>query len=318
MRKLNYFLFVIITLPFSCNNKNIKITTSDNSAELFLPGIVSTSNFEMNASFSETGNEFYYSIADAYQNYNAIVSVTKKKGDWEEPQVVLFSGVYSDFDPFLSDDGNRMYFCSRRPMSVNDTDRDDANIWYVDKVNGKWGEPIALNSKINSEYNEYYVSVSGKNNIYFTSTKPEGVGSWDIYFQNNDDLEVYNIGEPINSSSREWDPLIAKDERFILFTSDREGGYGGGDLYVSFKNESGAWTSPENLGEKVNTEDYEYCPYISWDGEFLYFSRFGGSSLNYSEGIKKSYQDLSNQSQSIENGLGNVYRIRLRELDIFK
>ena len=70
MRKLHYFLFLIVTLSFSCESKDIEKPSSENSAELFLPWIVSTSSFEMNAAFSETGDEFYYSIADAYQNYN--------------------------------------------------------------------------------------------------------------------------------------------------------------------------------------------------------------------------------------------------------
>ncbi len=75
--------------------------------------------------------------------------------------------------------------------------------------------------------------------------------------------------------------------------------------------------SPQNLGNKVNTTDCEYCPSISCDMEYLYFSRFGGSSIDYT-GSKKSLMQLNNKFKSIENGLGNIYRIKLKNLEVFE
>ncbi len=138
---------------------------------------------------------------------------------------------------------------------------------------------------------------------------------WDIYY--SDGEEVFNAGDTINSKFREWDPFISNDESLILFISDRPHGFGGGDLYISLKNEDGNWLKPINLGGKVNTTDYEYCPYISRDGKYLYFSRFGGSSFPYSSDKKRNYNDLKMRLTSTDNGLGSIYRIKLSELKLF-
>ncbi len=322
--KTNYLaLLLILILILGCKSEykegdiSYNLEKSDSLPQLFLPWIVNTSAFEMNASFSKSGKEFYYSVADPYQNYNAIVSVKQGESIWGNPEVVSFSGVYSDFDPFLTHDENRLYFCSRRPLQEGIDKTNDANIWFVQKDNDGWEEPQALNN-INSEYDEYYVSVSQKGAIYFSSTRPGGIGSWDIYFSQDQDSTVKNIGEPVNSAYREWDPFIAEDESFIIFTSDRARGFGGGDLYISFKNDNGEWSNPINLGNKINTSDYEYCPAISRDMEYLYFSRFGGSSVDFNTGSKKSLMQLTNKFKSIENGLGNIYRIKLKDLEVFE
>lgn len=317
MKKKYFVLLLVAIILFCCTKETPDLKTDDCLPELFLPWIVNTSAFEMNASFSKSGKEFYYSVADPYQNYNAIVSVKQGKKIWRNPEVVSFSGVYSDFDPFLTYDESRLYFCSRRPLQESTDKTNDANIWFVQKDNDAWGKPQALNTNINSEFDEYYISVSGNGRIYFSSTRPGGIGSWDIYFSQDQDSTVENIGKPVNSAYREWDPFIAEDESFIIFTSDRKGGSGGGDLYVSFKGDNGEWGSPQNLGNKVNTTDYEYCPAISRDMEYLYFSRFGGSSIDFNTGSKKSLMQLTNKFKSIENGLGNIYRIKLKELDVF-
>ena len=311
----------ICTCKHDLNNKhNFKeLSGSDSMPQLFLPGIVNTSLFEMNSMFSVSGNEFYYSIADPYQNYNTIVFVAKENEAWGKAEIVSFSGMYSDFDPFINYEGTKLYFCSRRPLKYSDNNRGDANIWYVEKNKKDWSNPKALGNEINSEYDEYYISISKKGTKYFSSTKPEGIGAWDIYFaiEHNSESRVYNIGEPVNSKYREWDPFISADEDFIIFTSDRPGGFGGGDLYISYKQSKGEWGNPINLGEKINTTDYEFCPFVSRNKEYLYFSRFGGSTESLITDSKKSMLELQEKLNSTDNGLGNIYRIRIKELEAY-
>lgn len=312
---MKYLLLITAILICGCKNQKSIESKSNNGLELYLKGIVNTGLFEMNSSFSKSSDEFFYSIADPFQNFNAILLVKKKDNKWGDPEVVSFSGQFSDFDPFISPDGNRMYFCSRRPLDQNDESVGDANIWFVEKDEGAWGQPEALGSLINSNYDEYYVSVSEKGKLFFSSTREGGIGMWDIYlFDSN---TVLNVGESINSEFREWDPFISPDENYIIFTSDRPNGFGGGDLYISFKSIDGEWNTPVNLGEEVNTSDYEYCPYISSDRKYLYFSRFGGSSFPYKSDTKRSYTDLKMRLNSTDNGLGSIYRIKLSELNIF-
>lgn len=80
-----------------------------------------------------------------------------------------------------------------------------------------------------------------------------------------------NLGAVINSSSGEHDPFIAPDESFLIYNSDRPGGYGEADLYISCKKD-GVWQSPVNMGSTINTSSYEYCSNMTQDGKFFFYS----------------------------------------------
>jgi Tol biopolymer transport system component len=84
-------------------------------------------------------------------------------------------------------------------------------------------------------------------------------------------LQPVNLGQLVNSSSDEHDPLIAPDERYLIFTSTRPGGAGEADLFISFKQDN-QWQAPQNMGVKINTAMYEYCPNLSPDGKYFLFS----------------------------------------------
>ncbi len=88
-----------------------------------------------------------------------------------------------------------------------------------------------------------------------------------------------NIGTPPNSSDSEGDTFVSPDERYLILTSNRPGGAGNGDLYASFRTADGRWGSPVSLGPAINTADQEFCPMVTPDGRYLFFSRtYGGTS----------------------------------------
>jgi Tol biopolymer transport system component len=85
--------------------------------------------------------------------------------------------------------------------------------------------------------------------------------------------EPENLGGAINSVHADFAPFISPDESFLIFTSvDRPGGFGGSDLYVSFRTEEGQWTEAINMGETVNSAGGELLTSLSPDGRFLFFS----------------------------------------------
>jgi Tol biopolymer transport system component len=87
-------------------------------------------------------------------------------------------------------------------------------------------------------------------------------------------LDAVNMGTVINTSQSEWYPVLARDGSFMIFVSDRFGGYGSGDLYISrFVN--GEWQAPQNLGPDVNSSGFDSAPYLSADGSTLYFTSDG-------------------------------------------
>jgi hypothetical protein len=77
---------------------------------------------------------------------------------------------------------------------------------------------------------------------------------------------------PINTASNEHDPYIAHDESYLIFDSDRPGGFGGTDLYICYKMADNSWSEPQNMGNNVNSESSDFCAMLSPDDEYLFFS----------------------------------------------
>lgn len=124
---------------------------------------------------------------------------------------------------------------------------------------------------MNSDSTEYYVSVAASGNIYFASYRE---GQLDLFVskKKNGGYETpVNLGPVVNSPGNEHDPLIAPDESFLIFNSDRPGGFGEADLYIS-RSKDGKWQTPVNMGRGINTGTYEYCPYLTPDGKYLFYS----------------------------------------------
>ena len=239
----------------------------DTTMQIFLPGIVSKEGLDFNSAFSSNGKTFYFSRS---KNRKYIIFETTFDGkQWTEPTPSnLFDTVYSNADPFITKDGS-IYFISNRPKNNTDT-TDDYDIYRLTRQGDTWLTPQNLD-QVNSDSTEYYVSVSDFGNIYFASYRGENL---DLYMSMQSDTGYeapVNLGPIINSPSDEHDPLIAPDESYIIFTSSRPGGFGEADLYMAYKKD-GKWQQPQNMGSKINTITYEYCPNFSPDGKYFFYS----------------------------------------------
>jgi len=80
------------------------------------------------------------------------------------------------------------------------------------------------------------------------------------------------MDESINTKDYEADVFVAPDEPYIIFCSIRKEGYGQGDLYISFKDDDGKWTKAKNMGEIINTEGHELCPFVTKDGKYFFYT----------------------------------------------
>lgn len=234
---------------------------------VFLPGIVSTDTLDFNSTFSVDGKTFYFSRS--HNRKYVIFETTYKNNKWQEPVISpLFDTLYSNTDPFIAPD-SALYFISNRPKDKNDTTADHDIYRLVKQPNG-YGAPEYLNG-VNSDSTEYYVSVSRPGNVYFSSYRE---GNLDLFMSRKTSAgyeKPVNLGATINTTYDEHDPLIAPDESFLVFPSDRPGGLGEADLYISHQT-NGQWQQPVALGHGINTKRYEYCPYLTPDGKFFFFS----------------------------------------------
>ena len=72
-------------------------------------------------------------------------------------------------------------------------------------------------------------------------------------------------------------PFIAPDESYIIWDSERDEGFGNGDIYISFKTQDGSWGKAINMGDKVNTSAWDAAASVTPDGKYLFFNRMTGS-----------------------------------------
>lgn len=258
--------------------------------ELFAPGLVSTEAVELNSVFSPDGREFFFTrLIEGPEEQEGYPGKTRPilhhmvftDGAWVEPRPLrLFPDAPHAWaaDMAASPDGQLLYFMGRHPVDAGGA-RSDLNLWVSHRVDGAWSVAEPLPASINSEANEVYSSVTGDGSLYFTSDRPGGLtqsGS-DLYRAQRlpDGVldEPVNIGHPVNGIYLAGDAFVAPDESYMVLTSIRPDGYGGGDLYASFRQADGGWSEPVNLGPDVNSADVDYCPMVTPDGRYLFFSR---------------------------------------------
>lgn len=284
--------------------------------EIFGEGIVSTNLYERDIAISPNGKELIYSLGDYKQQKRCLVRIIKFEEKWSEPEILNISGKYQDIEPFYADEGQKLFFASNRPI-MKDSEREDYNIWYSDRVGNKWSEPKAMNEKINSEKDEFYPSLSSNGNLYFTATRKEGMGLEDIFVSkliDGDYQDAIALDSTINTKHYEFNSYINPEENLLIFSSfGRVDEYGGGDLYYSIKDKDGKWSIAQNMGKSINSPQLDYSPFIDSSSKNLYFT---SERIEDSPDMINNIEELRTFSNKIQNGTGNIYKIGLKELNL--
>jgi hypothetical protein len=289
-------------------------------AEIFARGIVSTGASEFGSTFTPDGQEFYYAVSGVPRQ--VIVFMKFQENQWTQPQIPVFSGRYDDWDLNFSPDGKKLYFTSNRPLNGASDPLDNSNLWVVEKTDFGWGEPWDLGPLINTDGYENYPSVTNEGILYYFHSEKRDDRNPDVYYSkliNGKYSEPGRLGAEINSPYQEWDPFIAQDESYLIFGSvDRPGGFGGCDLYISFRKEDGTWTQAVNMGEPINTEANEFCPNVTSDGKYLFFT----SRRRRLEGLHPTnpitYKEKMKMVNSPGNGEGDIYWVNAQVIDELK
>ncbi|PCJ82509.1 MAG: hypothetical protein COA49_00120 [Bacteroidetes bacterium] len=274
---------LILWLSFiGCNAQNtnklyIETIKPDTIPKVFAPNFISKRDVsEFGSVFSKNGKEFYFGVNN--NNKSEIRYSQLKNGTWTTPVALITHKEYGYNDPFLSSSENKLFYISNMPRNERDTIQDH-DIWYSKKINGKWSKPINAGENINSDKNEYYMSFTSNDKMYFSSNKNAEVNrdhDFDIYasvFENGEFQKPIRMSDSINSRRYEADVFIAPDESYMIYCAALKDGYGKGDLYISFKDEnSGVWSKSQNMGPSINTEKHELCPFVTWDGEYFFYT----------------------------------------------
>ncbi|MEL6253931.1 MAG: exo-alpha-sialidase [Bacteroidota bacterium] len=318
--KRTSLLIAIIPLLFACNKpkdsgstKQLDLLSKPDSAALFAAEIVSTALNERDIAINSEGNEIIFTRGNHTYGIRALISIRKLGDSWEEASILPFSGSYHDLEPFFSPDDQKLFFASNRPLP-QDSSRKDYNIWYVEKKGDSWSAPIALDTLINTRGNEFYPAVGESGNLYFTAAYPGHPGGEDIYlskWENGKYSPPIALDSAVNSPFYEFNAYVSPQEDLIVFSSfGRKDGKGGGDLYMSKKNEEGSWQKAFHL-TAINTPSLDYCPFIDLPRGNLYFT----SNIAEKAPIKLTHPDqFYSLQKEIRNGAGNIYRIALDKI----
>jgi Tol biopolymer transport system component len=181
----------------------------------------------------------------------------------------------------ISPNGLELYFASDRLGRVGGSGWDAFDIWVTKRetIDDEWGIPVNLGSTINSSSLDWGASITADGlELYFESNRPSEFGGGDIYVSTRATIEdgweqSILLGSPVNTSSSDCDPSISADGLVLFFGSDRPGGGGSWDIWMTRrKTKNDPWGEPVNLGVTVNTPVEERGPSISPDGSTLFFN----------------------------------------------
>jgi OmpA-OmpF porin, OOP family len=214
--------------------------------------------------------------------------------------------------PALTADRQTLVFTARQSNRLDS----DENLMISTQKNGEWQAPVSISPEINTAFNEGTGSISadGRTLVFTCCQGREGYGSCDLfvsYKKGENWSDPVNMGPKINTMAWESQPSLSADGRQLFFASDRRGGLGKRDVWVSLLDDEGYWQTPVNLGINVNTPYDDLSPFIHVNGKTLYFSSagqtgLGGFDLFSTEKIRGSWTKAENLGYPINDHLDQV------------
>lgn len=322
MKKYFFALFSISLLfIISCTHHKIKSTHDStflvdaSTPSLLAPQIINTGEYETHAAFSPSCDTLYFLKCSPDMTVCAICVSYKKNNEWQPPEIAVFSGKYLDVDPFVTKDGNSIFFVSNRPYRQQDTLNTSWDIWKVERNGNTWGNPVHLDSIINSNADEYYPSIADNGTIYFGSSRDGGKGGSDIYRckpVNGEYKNIENLGDSINTTDNQYEAFIAPDESYLIFMATVPLGLKNADFFYSFK-ENGQWRKAKKIDGPVNSETTEWAPKVTRDGKYFYFGS-ARSAIITIPAIPENIEEYEQRIGRSGNGLGDIYYVNFSSL----
>ncbi len=217
--------------------------------ELLAPGLVSTSNLEGLAAFSPDLKELYF-IRQETGSRPGYVVLQNKSDRLETAPVETTDGLG---EVFISTDGQTMYLGNE----------------YRTRTPDGWSEKQSLGSAL-EQYPIMRLTASDAGTYVFDEQDEFGKLRYSRVIDGvREAPQTFN--DNINSGTFTSHPFIAPDESYLIFDSQRDGGFGSSDLYISFSEEDGSWGPAMNLGDTINTEFDDIFGSVTADGRYFVF-----------------------------------------------
>ena len=264
-------------------------TPPGNTPVWFAPDIVSSPRFEhSNVAFSPDGTEAFWSssyhLDDSGYTWSRMLTSHIEDGRWTKPAMASFSGVkLGDDAPFYVADGSRLYFVSMRPVEEGG-EGSGFHLWMVDRTSDGWSEAHLASAELNEIGDRSYRSMAANGNVYASGPSADYRRSGDIFvsrFDQGRHTSPESVGGQVNSAFEEH-ACVAPDESYMVIQRmDHPDGLGDADLFVSFRDDEGNWTTPVILPEPISSNFRDWYPSITLDGKYLIFNSHRGGGADY-------------------------------------
>lgn len=248
----------------------------------FTPFSIPAGSRLQDVSFTPDGRTLYLTQIDS-DGTCTIVTSTLQGGAWSPAKAVPFSGHWRDLEEVLSPDGQTMVFASNRPaesggQAIDGTYGGKArpggggNLWRVRRSGDGWTAAERLPNSVNANTNTFSPALAADGSLYYMSTQADGHFHLSVA-KSEGGIYVSSTIAPFDDSLHSsFDPTVAGDGSFVIFSSNRPPAKAGKNgVFISY-DRNGTWTTPADIGPSVNPNGDTIEARLSPDGRSLYFS----------------------------------------------
>lgn len=257
---------------------------SDWSAPVNLGAPVNTASAEQTPAMSKDGLSMYFHCIACPENIGGsdiwVAERASIDDPWAPPQNLgtTVNTTVGESSPALSRDGHLLVFNSSRPGGFGGQD-----LWVARRQHKRdnfgWSAPVNMGPGVNTASDEnsaeFAEDANGNVILYLTSNRAGGLGSEDIYYVTLQPDGTFGVPVnvvAVNSPFRDSGPAIRKDGLEMFFGSERPGGLGGLDIWVSSRvSQSADWSTPTNLGAPINSAANDGGQSLAFAGDVLFF-----------------------------------------------
>jgi len=217
---------------------------------------------------------------------------------------VYINTMFSSSNPLITEDEKRLFYMDQLKFY-------DA-IMISAKGDSIWEKPENMTSVVGSDGDHVITGISADGNeLLMTVYDPYLSG--EIYMVRIGEAGMQKLNGNINTRFNESHASYSPDGRYLYFTSDRTGGFGGLDIYRSERDAAGNWGVAENLGPMINSVYNEETPFVSGDSKWLFFSSQGHYNMGGYDVFMSSRDGSGNWFSPVNLG----YPVNTTDDDLF-
>jgi hypothetical protein len=230
-------------------------------AEPFAPGIISKEGWELEGVFSPGMKEFYFTlnrskvISPTETSFNpTVIGFRQENNTWKKVMEFKRTGEVT-----FSPDGKRMHMAKG----------------YKNRLGDDWSKRKSLGPMFDREdLGIMRLSASAKGTYVFDDYKSKSDNAIRMSTLEDGKRQTpKKMGPVVNTGKMTAHPFIAPDESYLIWDSEREGGFGDSDLYISFRLKDNSWGPAINMGSKVNSDKWDAYASVTPDGKYILFNR---------------------------------------------